>query len=290
MATRHRPTELEREIDRRSAAISLSLGRDAQRPVSASRSPSAKRRQGWGSVKRRGARSSVASVLRCRYRHGSPLASRWGGRSRSGSRRPLGEPRAPIDAGHLGDPGAHPRARPRDGSAGTFELPTRPADPARSTDVGIRDDRHRVLIQVECWNTFGDIGAAIRATNRKASEAADHAIASTLGDAEPYRVATVWVVRATAGQPTPARRRTHTSSNSAFPGSSRGWVAATHARHRTTCSSPVLCGSIPQPSGSSEHRRSEDRGRDTDSTETSALVACRPGWALTAHRRATMPP
>ena len=46
---------------------------------------------------------------------------------------------------------AHATGRP-----GTFELPTRPLDPSRSTDVGIRDDRHRCLIQAECWNTIAD--------------------------------------------------------------------------------------------------------------------------------------
>jgi len=81
------------------------------------------------------------------------------------------------------------------------------------------------LIQVECWNTFGDLGAAIRATNRKAAEAAAHAIAATPGDTEPYRVATVWVVRATATN----RRLLATYPymiDAAFPGSSRSWCRA----------------------------------------------------------------
>jgi transcriptional regulator with XRE-family HTH domain len=139
--------------------------------------------------------------------------------------RPVGEPREPVDAGHL-EIQEHILGLARaTGRHGAFELPTRPTDPARSTDVGIRDDRHRALIQVECWNTFGDLGAAIRATNRKAAEAATHAIATTAGDAEPYRVATVWVVRATAGNRALLARYPHIVE-SAFPSSSRRWVAA----------------------------------------------------------------
>ena len=110
------------------------------------------------------------------------------------------------------------------GRLGTFELPTRPGDPARSTDVGLRDDRHRVLIQTECWNTFGDLGAAIRATNRKTAEAAAHAIA-TGDDHAPDRVATVWVVRASAANRAVIARYPHII-DAAFPGSSRRWVAA----------------------------------------------------------------
>jgi len=139
--------------------------------------------------------------------------------------RPLGEPRGPADAGHL-EIQEHVLGLARaTGRQGTFELPTRPADPARSTDVGIRDDPHRVLIQTECWNTFGDLGAAIRATNRKAVEAAAHAIATTVGEAEPYRVATVWVVRASAANRALIATYPHIVE-AAFPGSSRRWVAA----------------------------------------------------------------
>jgi hypothetical protein len=73
------------------------------------------------------------------------------------------------------------------GRTGSFELPTKPAEPWRSTDVGIRDDRHRVLILVECWNTFGDIGAAARSTNRKLAEAAT--LRRAIGEDNAYRVA-----------------------------------------------------------------------------------------------------
>jgi transcriptional regulator with XRE-family HTH domain len=172
--------------------------------------------------------------------------------------RPLGEPRGPVDAGHI-EIQEHILGLARStGRHGTFELPTRPADPARSTDVGIRDDRHRVLIQTECWNTFGDLGAAIRATNRKAAEAAAHAIATQPGDGEPYRVATVWVVRATAGNRAMLARYPHII-DAAFPGSSRRWVAA------------LTEGAAPP-------------------TEPGILWFDPATGRLTEHRRATMPP
>jgi transcriptional regulator with XRE-family HTH domain len=138
--------------------------------------------------------------------------------------RPL-EPRGPADAGHLEIQERVLGLARTTRRHGTFELPTRPASPARSTDVGLRDDRHRALIQVECWNTFGDLGAAIRATKRKAAEAAAHAFATIVGDADPYRVATVWVVRATAGNRSLLGRYPHIL-DTAFPGSSRRWCGA----------------------------------------------------------------
>jgi transcriptional regulator with XRE-family HTH domain len=136
--------------------------------------------------------------------------------------RPLGEPRGPADGGHLQIQEYILRLARATGQRGTFELPTRPADPARSTDVGLRDDRHRALIQVECWNTFGDLGAAIRATNRKAAEAVAHAIATIAGDAGAYRVATVWIVRASAANRELISTYPHII-DAAFPGSSRRW-------------------------------------------------------------------
>jgi hypothetical protein len=101
------------------------------------------------------------------------------------------------------------------------ELPTRPADPRHSIDVCVRDDRHRVLILQEAWNTFGDIGAAIRSTNRKAAEAAD--LAAAMDDGLPYRVASVWVIRPSATNRGLVARYQEIFA-SAFPGSSRMWA------------------------------------------------------------------
>ena len=171
--------------------------------------------------------------------------------------RPQDAPRGAADAGHLEIQEHVLQLARATGRRGTFELPTRPADPSHSTDVGIRDERHRVLIQTECWNTFGDLGAAVRATNRKTAEAQSHAIATTAGDAEPYRVATVWIVRASAANRALMARYPHII-DAAFPGSSRRWLAALT--------------------------------RGTDPPTEPGLVWFDPGTGrLTEHRRATMP-
>jgi transcriptional regulator with XRE-family HTH domain len=164
-----------------------------------------------------GARAPLETWIALGIALGRPLAVAFS--------RPLGEPHGPADTGHLEIQEHVLRLARATGRHGTFELPTRPTDPARSTDVGLRDDRHHVLIQVECWNTFGDLGAAVRATNRKIAEAAAHAIATTPGDAETPRVAAVWVVRATAANRALLARYPHIIE-AAFPGSSRRWVQA----------------------------------------------------------------
>jgi transcriptional regulator with XRE-family HTH domain len=129
----------------------------------------------------------------------------------------------PVDAGHLAIQELVMRLGRQAGYRGTFEVPTRPSDPRRSTDVGLRDDRARLLILVECWNTFGDVGAAVRSTNRKLAEAAELAIA--IGGEHPHRVAGCWVVRDVE------RNRRLLASYpelfaSRFPGSSASWVSA----------------------------------------------------------------
>lgn len=129
----------------------------------------------------------------------------------------------PADAGHLAIQEQLLKLGRATGRTATFELATRPADPSRSVDVGVRDDRHRVLILEEAWNTFGDIGAARRSTVRKVQEA--HALAIGIGHGRPYRVASVWVVRATATNRELVRRYPEVFA-SACPGSSRAWVEA----------------------------------------------------------------
>ena len=108
------------------------------------------------------------------------------------------------------------------GRPGTFEVPTRPLDPSRSTDVGIRDPSQHARIMAECWNTFGDLGAAVRSTRRKEQEAA----ATWPED----RIATVWVVRSTAANRALLARYPHII-DAAFPGSSRAWIRALTQGH-----------------------------------------------------------
>jgi transcriptional regulator with XRE-family HTH domain len=225
MSPRRRPTDLEREIVRLSSAVSLSLGQVVragrirlgltQRVVSARVGIS---QTAWSRIERGlGGHVPLQTWVAMGVALGRPLSVSFS--------RPLGEARGPADAGHLEIQECVLGMARTSGRHGTFELPTRPADPSRSTDVGIRDDRNRVLIQVECWNTFGDLGAAVRATNRKAVEAAAYAIATSPGNAEAYRVSTVWVVRASAANRALIARYPNII-DAAFTGSSRRWCRA----------------------------------------------------------------
>jgi transcriptional regulator with XRE-family HTH domain len=129
----------------------------------------------------------------------------------------------PADAGHLAIQELVLRLGRAAGYRASFEVPTRPADPRRSADVGLRDDARRLLVLVECWNTIGDIGAAARSTSRKVADA--EALAVAVGGERPFRVASCWVVRATR------RNRELLGRYPAvfdvrFPGASRAWAAA----------------------------------------------------------------
>lgn len=137
--------------------------------------------------------------------------------------RPLGESREPADAGHLTMQERLLELARATGRSRTFELPTRPADPSRSIDVCVRDVQHRVLLVQEAWNTFGDLGAAVRSTNRKTAEAID--LAAALDEGPPYRVATVWLVRPSAANRALIGRYPEII-RSAFPGSSRASAKA----------------------------------------------------------------
>lgn len=135
----------------------------------------------------------------------------------------------PADAGHLAIQELVLRLGRAAGFARTFELPTRPADPARSVDVGLRDDRRRLLVLVECWNTIGDIGAAARSSERKRSEAEALAVATapldTDGRGHSYRVRVCWIVRATVRNRSLLARYPEVFATR-FPGSSTGWTRA----------------------------------------------------------------
>jgi transcriptional regulator with XRE-family HTH domain len=138
----------------------------------------------------------------------------------------------PADAGHLAIQELVLRLGRAAGFARTFELPTRPADAARSADVGLRDDRRRLLVLVECWNTIGDVGAAARSSDRKRAEAEQLAVAiGPLREddtVEPHRVRACWVVRATARNRALVARYPEVFATR-FPGSSAAWAAAFNA-------------------------------------------------------------
>ncbi|HEX6868982.1 MAG TPA: helix-turn-helix transcriptional regulator [Candidatus Limnocylindrales bacterium] len=131
----------------------------------------------------------------------------------------------PADAGHLRIQELVLRLARDHGVTRSFELPTKPSDPRRSTDVGLRDDRRRRITLVECWNTIGDLGAAARATTRKLVEAEDLAIATSGPLDPPYRVSGCWIVRATAANRALVARYPEIFATR-FPGSSVAWVRA----------------------------------------------------------------
>jgi transcriptional regulator with XRE-family HTH domain len=130
-----------------------------------------------------------------------------------------------ADAGHLPLQELVLRLGRQAGYEGGFELATRPADPARSVDAPLIDRRRRRLIINECWNSFGDLGAAARSSNRKLAEAA--ALAAALGgdDGPPYAVSLCWVVRDTRRNRELIERYPHIFE-SRFPGSLSAWVRA----------------------------------------------------------------
>lgn len=135
-------------------------------------------------------------------------------------KHPIAEP---ADAGHLRIQELVLRLGRSGGYAGTFELHTRPADPSRSADVGLRNDPKRRLLLVECWNTIGDVGGASRSSSRKLAEA--EALAIALGGERPHAVFGCWVVRATARNRELVARYPEVF-RTRLPGSSEGWVRA----------------------------------------------------------------
>lgn len=127
-----------------------------------------------------------------------------------------------ADAGHLAIQELVLRVGRAAGYAGSFELPTRPAESWRSVDAGLASEARRRLILSECWNTIGDVGAAARSSARKLSDL-DALATARWGDAA--EVGLVWVVRASARNRALVARYPEVFA-SRFPGSSTGWVEA----------------------------------------------------------------
>ena len=125
----------------------------------------------------------------------------------------------------------------RGGSDGYVELPTRPQEPWRSADVGLADNRTRRLTIVECWNTVGDVGAAVRSSVRKVTEA--EALAAARWGTERQPVGLAWVVRATARNRALLARYPEVFARS-FSGSSRAWLMALTTASR----SPIQPGLV----------------------------------------------
>lgn len=129
----------------------------------------------------------------------------------------------PLDAGHLAIQELILRLGRVAGYGRTFELPTRTTDPMRSTDVGLVDHERRRLVRVECVNSFGNIGDAVRSSDRKQREA--EGLAISLGSGQPYSVHLCWVIRSTRRNRELLARYPEIFA-SRFTGSSRRWVEA----------------------------------------------------------------
>jgi transcriptional regulator with XRE-family HTH domain len=126
-----------------------------------------------------------------------------------------------ADAGHLDLQELVLRLGNASGWRGAFELPIRPTAGRHSVDVGLRHDGHRILACIECWNTFDDIGAAVRSSMWKWNKAEEVAIA--VGHGRQYAVTGCWVVRATAHNRAIVERYPEVFA-SKFPGSSLAWA------------------------------------------------------------------
>lgn len=111
--------------------------------------------------------------------------------------RDISESGEPRDAGHLEAQELVLRLARKTGRRASAELATKPWDPARSVDVVIRDDRQRTLLLIEIVNRSGDLGAALRSTDRKVAELERAAVLAG-GDKDPYRVAVGWLLLDTA--------------------------------------------------------------------------------------------
>ncbi len=164
-------------------------------------------------IERGATNPDLDALQRIAVAFGRPLNVDFGGRDPAES---------PADAGHLAIQDLVLRVGRAAGYTGTFELATRPSEPWRSADVGLASERSRRLIEVECWNTIGDVGTAAPSSSRKVQELEDLAVARWGPGA---RVGLVWVVRATARNRALIARYPEVFA-SRFTGSSRRWVAA----------------------------------------------------------------
>jgi len=161
-----------------------------------------------GQIERGVANPDLEALQRIAVALGRPLVVSFAGRDAED---------LPAGAGHLAMQELVLRIGRGAGYTGFFELATRPAEPWRSADIGLAAPTAQRLVHVECWNTIGDIGAAVRSSNRKRAELADLAIARWGSEATTHLI---WVVRATARNRALIARYPEVFAR-AFPGSSR---------------------------------------------------------------------
>ena len=129
-----------------------------------------------------------------------------------------------VDAGHLAIQELVISVAKAAGWEVSFEAPSRAWESNRSIDVRLVDRQQRQLVIVECWNTFGDLGAATRSSNAKVRDEEQHAVAIA-ADGPPFKVGLVWIVRDTkANRGLIARYPALFATR--LPGSSAQWLKA----------------------------------------------------------------
>lgn len=129
-----------------------------------------------------------------------------------------------VDAGHADIQELVLRLGKPCGYSSGFEMRTRAADPSRSIDVSLLSHKERRFVIVECWNTFGDLGGAGRASHQKQVSANEAAVVLG-GDQAPYEVGLCWVVRDTKRNRELIARYRHIF-DALLPASSLAWVKA----------------------------------------------------------------
>ena len=135
------------------------------------------------------------------------------------------DPHAELaDAGHLDMQELLLRVARGGGWERAFEARSRASGSDRSVDVRLVDRRARRLVVAECWNTFGDLGAATRSSNSKVRDAEEQAVA-VAGDGQPFEVGLCWVVRDTKRNREVVARYEQIFT-ARFPGFSAAWVMA----------------------------------------------------------------
>lgn len=94
----------------------------------------------------------------------------------------------------------------------------------RWIDVRLEDRLRRRILIVECVNTLGDLGEAMRSSDYKVREAEQRAVAIA-GSGESFAVGLVWVIRDTKANRELVRRYGRLLE-SKFTGSSVEWIGA----------------------------------------------------------------
>ncbi len=215
-----RRTQAELDLDRRAHEVVRSLGRAL---AQTRRTAHARQADVAESV---GISRSAYSRMELGLAHGAPIEDWLAAAVALGlvPRFELGRnPREePVDAGHLAMQELVLRLSRDAGYTGTFELPMQPRIGRHSIDVCLRDPRRRRLVVSEMWNVIGDVGASKRSFDRKLAAASE---AGGWLNGGGHEVSGVWVVRRTRRNRQLLARYPEVFA-SAFPGSSRRWVAA----------------------------------------------------------------